>query len=431
MKNKLLIAIIGLCSTFHARAETQDLDWIVAIVNDQVITHTALKAETALIVQELQRRGTRLPRQRSVLLQQVLERMVVEQLQLQLAKSTGIRVDDASLNNTLRQAAAQNGLSLSAFRDEVEASGVSFAEFREDIRQQMLIRRLHQRHIENKVTVTEREIDNFLANQVRQGNIRKEYHLLHILIAVPEAASPEVIAEKKAKADDVLKQLRNNADFKEIAVAYSDSRQALDGGDIGWRSSGELPSLFADVVPNMQVGDVSDLLRNSSGFHIVKLAEKRDGEQSIITQTQARHILLKTNELVTDNEAETRLWHLKERIESGADFAELAKAHSEDTTSARTGGDLGWVSPDTMVPEFEEIMNKLGNGQLSKPFRSRYGWHLMQVQQRRQHDNTEQARRSKASREIRKRKIEEELQTWLRQLRDEAYVEYRLNEKAS
>lgn len=410
---------------FKTATAAEELDKIVAVVNDDVITFTALKGETQLVVNELRRRSSQLPPV-EILLRQVLERMIMEKLQLQLAERTGIRVDDNTLNATLRRTAAGNGMSLAELRQEVRASGQSFARFREELRQQIQIRRLHQRYVNNKVNVTEREIDNFLANQERQGNLRREYRLLHILIAVPEAASPETIAEKQARAEEVLQQINNGADFKQTAMAYSDSRLALEGGDLGWRSSGELPRLFAETAPKLEVGATSDILRNASGFHIIKLDGKRDGEQSIITQTKARHILLKTNELVSDNEAETRLWQLKERIEAGQDFAQLAKVHSTDTTSARAGGDLDWVSPGDMVPEFEEEMLKLSPQAISAPFKSRYGWHIVQVLERREHDNTEQARRSKANRVIRQRKIEEELQTWLRQLRDEAYVENRL-----
>ncbi len=428
MKKHLWTLIISVLACIQP-LQAEDLDRIVAVVNDDVITLTALRNEGRLVVEDLRRRNTRLPSS-DVLLRQVLERMIMDKLQLQMAEKTSIKVDDNTLNNTLRQMAARNNLSLADLRDDIERGGESFARFREDVRQQIQIKRLHQRYVNNKVNITEREIDNFLANQARQGEIRKEYHLLHILIAVPEAASPEIIAEKKARAENIQKQLSGGADFKETAVAYSDSRLALEGGDLGWRVSGEMPTLFAEIAPQLNIGETSALLRNASGFHLVKLENKRDGEQSIITQTQCRHILLKTNELVSDSMAERRLWQLKERIDSGQDFAALAKAHSDDTGTARAGGDLGWVSPDSMVPEFEEVMLDMAPQQLSAPFKSRYGWHILQVQDRRKHDNTDQARRSKANRLLRQRKIEEELQTWLRQLRDEAYVEYRVTDKS-
>ncbi len=403
----------------------EELDKIVAVVNEDVITFTALKHEVQLVANELRRRQTPMP-PIDVLLPQVLERVIMDKLQQQLAERTGIRVDDNTLNATLRQTAARNGLSLAGLREEVQASGQSFASFREELRQQIQIQRLHQRYVNNKVNVTEGEIDNFIANQERQGNLRREYRLLHILIAVPEAASPEIIAEKQARAEQILQQLNNGADFRQTAIAYSDSRLALEGGDLGWRTSGQIATLFAEQISRLEVGEISPILRNASGFHIIKFDGKRDGEQSLITQTKARHILLKTNELLSDNEAQSRLWQLKERIEAGEDFVQLAKVHSDDTTSAREGGALGWVSPNDMVPEFEEEMLKLSVSQISVPFKSRYGWHIVQVQERREHDNTEQARRSKANQIIRQRKIEEELQTWLRQLRDEAYVENRL-----
>ncbi len=429
MKRFTLALIISFISSlpYGATWAVEELDRIVAVVNEDVIALTGLQAEARLIAEELRRRQVAMPAP-EVLLRQVLERMIMEKLQVQLAERSGIKVDDNTLNRTLRQTAARNNLSLTGLRDEIEAGGQSFALFREELRKQIQIKQLHQRFVDNKITITEQEIDNFLANQERQGNVRKEYQLQHILISLPEAATPELIAEKKAHAESILAQIRSGADFAQTAMAYSNSRLALEGGDLGWRSSGELPAMFSELAIQMKEGDVSEVLHNISGFHIIRLAGKRDGEKSIIKQTHCRHILLKTSELVSDSEAEQRLIQLKERIEAGEDFVELAKAHSEDSASARLGGDLGWVSPGEMVPEFEEVMSDLPPSKISEPFRSQYGWHILQILERREHDNTEQARRSKASLLLRRAKVEEELQSWLRQLQDEAYIENRLNE---
>ncbi|MDM8547876.1 peptidylprolyl isomerase [Candidatus Venteria ishoeyi] len=425
----VISSLFVLFSLAQAAAENTNsderLDWIVAVVNDEVITHTALEKETQNIIQQLRQQGTGIPPM-DALQSQVLERMILEQLQLQLAEKNGIRVGDNELNDALRNVATQNQLSLASFRNQLEQQGVPYTEFRDEVRKELTLRNLQQRQVQTRVTVTERDIDNLLTNLNRQGGTRQEYHLLHILIALPEAASPEDIADKKAHAQQVLEQLRNGADFRKISVTYSDSRRALEGGDLGWRRGNELPGLFADTVTDMEAGDISELLHNASGFHIVKLEAKRSGNQSIITQTHARHMLLKTNEVVSDDNAEQRLRNLQERVREGQSFEDLAKAHSDDTASAAKGGDLGWVSPGQMVPEFEEQMQTLSVGDISPPFKSRYGWHIIQVLERRQHDNSEQALRSKASTIIRQRKGEEELQNWLRQLRDEAYVDLRL-----
>jgi len=424
----LLLAVLS--SGWGVANAAERLDWIVAVVNDEVIVNSDLQGEMRSIVSNLRQQGTALPPQ-DVLQKQVLERMVTNRVQLQLASRTGIKVDDGTLNAALRQVAAQNQLSLEGFQEALAKEGVTYAEFREDLRDQLIIRRLQQRQVASQVTVTEREIDNALANQVRQGSGGHEYHLMHILIAVPEGASPELIAEKKARAEQVLGLLQEGADFKQTAVTYSNGQQAFEGGDLGWRKAGQLPALFADRLVKMKAGEVAGPFQNASGFHLIKLAELRGATQSIVTQTKARHILVQTNELVSDAEAESRLRQLKERAEAGDAFAALAKANSEDAASARDGGELGWISPGQMVPEFEEAMQNLKPGDVSEPFRSRYGWHIIQVEERRDHDNTEQALRSKASQQIRQRKMEEELDSWLRQLRDEAYVDYRQAEQGA
>lgn len=429
---KILFALSLLGSSallpFSAASGGELLERIVAVVNDDVIMQGQLEEELRTIVASLKKRGiTRLP-PHQILQKQVLDKMILEQIQLQLAERTGIRVDDNQLNETLRSMAARNGIRMADLRRVVERDGYDFVDFRENLRKEHIIKRLQERYVLKRVNVTEREIDDFLSNQEKQGNVDYSYHLRHILINVPGEASPELLAEKRAKAQAILDKLRGGADFAQIAVEVSDSSQALDGGDLGWRKGGEVPSLFASPLSTMKVGDISELLRNSSGFHIIQLAGKRGGEQQIVTQTKVRHILIKTSEVISDEDAQRRLEQVRERLLGGEDFATLAQAHSEDSGSARDGGSLGWVDPGSMVSEFEEVMNSLKPGELSKVFKSRFGWHLMQVEDRREHDNTEQARRNKATRQIRQRKIEEELQAWNRQLREESYVEYRLDE---
>lgn len=414
-----------LSSSLCAQPSIAELDRILAVVNDDIIVQSELDDALRTIKQQLQQQNRPVPPD-STLQRQVLERLIVMRLQLQLANSTGIRVDDETLNRTVQNIAQQNGMSLSEFRSVLERDGFNFAKFREDIRNEIIINRLQQRQVTNRITVTEQEVDNFLANQNVQGTKNVKYHLAHILIAVPEGASSQQIQEARAKAQQVLGELRAGADFTQKAIAVSSGQQALEGGDLGWREPGQIPTLFVDTVLKMKPGDISDPIRSPSGFHIVKLVDAQDNERHIITQTLARHILIRTNEITSGSDARTRLEQLKGRIETGEDFAALARSHSEDSGSAVKGGDLGWVSPGDMVPRFEETMNRLKPGEVSEPFETQFGWHIMQVLERREYDNTEEFKRSKARELIRQRKAEEELDIWLRRLRDEAYVEYRL-----
>ena len=289
----------------------------------------------------------------------------------------------------------------------------------------MVISRLRKSEVEDSIVVSEREVDNFLATQNLQGDSEQAFRLLHILVGIPDAPTPEQVQEAEKKLAVIQDLLAEGGDFSEIAAGYSDGQNALEGGELGWRKQAELPTLFASVVPNLAVGEVSDVIRSGSGFHLVKLAEKRSEETHLVKQTKARHILIKTNELVTDEAAEKRLQQLRERILNGEDFAELAKAHSEDTGSAIDGGSLGWTSPGVMVPEFEEVMNGLAEGEMSDVFQSRFGWHLIQVEERREQNMADEFKRNKAREQLKQRKIEEELESWLRAMRDEAYIEYR------
>lgn len=422
----LLLALIpAFAAVPDARAAVVQIDRVVAIVNDDIIARTELDDQIRTIKAQLRQQRIPLPPE-NVLQRQVLERMVVEQIQLQLAEEISIVVDDDSLNQAISGIAAQNRLSLAEFRDVLQDEGYDFARFRENIRKEMIIVRLRQQNVDSRVSITEQEVDNFLAIQRRQGQGNDEYRLGHILIALPDAAAPEQIGEAQERAAGVLAQLRDGADFSEVAVTSSDGQQALDGGDLGWRRANEIPTLFADMVPQMSVGEISDLVRNSSGFHIVKLLEHRPGERHMIDQTLARHILVATNELVGDDLARDTLLGLRERLDAGEDFADLARRQSDDPGSAARGGDLGWVEAGQMVPAFERAMDALGRGEISEPVRTRFGWHLIQVVDRRQHDNTEEFTRDMARESIFRRKAEEEHAEWLRRLRDEAYVEVRL-----
>lgn len=403
------------------------LDRIVAIVEDDVIMQSELENKLRTVRDQLQQQGTQ-PPPASALERQILNQLVLTKLQLQLAERSGIKIDDETLNNTISNIADSNKVSLEQFREILEKDGYNYEKFREDIRDEMTVSRLRQRHVENRVTVTDREIDNFLTTEEVQGNVESEYRISHILIATPEAASPEMIEQTKLVAQKVLNDLKDGQDFGELAASVSDGQNALNGGDLGWRKRSQIPSIFADYIDDLKEGDVSELIQSPSGFHIVKLSGFRSSEKHIVTQTQVRHILIIPNELVTSDDAKLRLEQLKLRLEGGEDFATLAQAHSEDPVSAAQGGNLGWVSPGDLVPKFEDQMNKLQPGELSEPFESQFGWHLVQVLDRREYDNTEDSKRGRAREIIRQKKIEEASQNWLREMREEAFVEYRLDD---
>ena len=424
-RHQVYLVFLGLLLALGARAAVQ-VDRIVAVVNDDVIMASELNDKLRTVKDQLRQQGTTLP-PTAVLQRQVLDRLILNKLQLQMAEHTGIRVDDETLNRTISNIAAENQVSLDDFRKILEQDGYSYARFREDIRHQIMIARLQQRAVDNRVVVSEREVDNYLANQAHQGVTELEYHLAHILIAMPSSPSTRQLEQTRDKAQTVLEKLKGGADFKEVAAQYSDGQQALDGGDLGWRKASQVPTLFANFVADMHKGDISDLIRSPSGYHIIKLLDVRDSKKVVVTQTHARHILIKIDELTTDEDAVRRLKQLRLRIEGGADFGDLARANSTDAVSAADGGDLGWVSPGDLVPKFEQVMNSLKPGEISEPFRTRYGWHIVQVLGRRKHDSTDDIRRARAREAIRKRKVEEARENWLRELRDDAYVEYRLD----
>lgn len=420
------LALLVSLSPWILADETEVLDRIVAVINEDVITELELEREVETIIAQLQAERGSLPSQ-DVIERQVLERLIIKRLQLQLAERSGLSVDDNTLNQALRRFAQSNNLTLTQLREVLEADGYAFKNFRENMRQEITINRLRTREIDDRITVTEQEVDAFLEAQAREGVAdEREFRLGHILIEVPEAASPEQIQEARDRATQILEALRGGADFRETAIARSDGQQALEGGDLGWRTLGQIPTLFVDEVVDMRAGEVSELIRSASGFHIIKLTDVRGEQRHMVTQTKVRHILIRTDEFTSDRDAMLKLLDFRSRILEGADFASLARAESEDTPSALKGGDLGWVEPGSMVPEFEQTMNQTKVGKVSKPFRTQYGWHILQVVDRRDYDSTDELKRRQAREQVRRRKIEEELALWLRRLRDEAYVDYRL-----
>ena len=400
------------------------LDRIVAVVNDEVITQQELAARVDFAFRQLRQQGTP-PPTREVIERQLIERLIADRVQMQHARDIGLRVDDAELDRAIARIADENKLSPTQMRATLEKDGVSFEKFREDIRSEITLSRLREREVAQKIVITEAEIDNFIQAQQTQGR-NDEYNLSHILVTVPENATPEQLQTRRTRAEQALAQLKGGTDFRQIAAAFSDAPEALQGGLIGWRESSRLPGLFFDAVRPLKTGDLSELLRSPNGFHILKLNERRGGQAPImVQQTRARHILIKTNELVSEAEARNRLLILKERLDNKGDFAELARSRSEDGSAAR-GGDLGWLNPGDTVPEFEQAMNALKPGEISAPVRSAFGWHLLEVLERRTQDMTREGQRLNARQALRERKTDEAYQEWVRQLRDRAYVEQRL-----
>ena len=426
-----LIASLSLVSPAGAQSQAApeiiEIDRIVAVVNDDVIVDSEMQARLQTVVEQLQKAGVPAP-PKDVLEKQVLEQLILDRLQMQIGALTGIRVDDETLNRQIADIARQNNLSLREFRDILARDGYNFAVFREEIRSELIKSRVQQRQVQDRVQVTDRDIDNYLATREKQGGNNPEYRVGHILVAVPDGASPEQLAEAKDEAEDIVARLNAGANFGRTAAAESDGRQALEGGDLGWRKAEELPTLFENIVPKLDKGELSEIVRSSSGFHIIKLMDTRGAERLVINQTHARHILVKTNEIISNDQARSRLVVLRSRIVNGTDFDELARANSDDGGSAVKGGDLGWLSSGDTIPPFEKAMDALAVDEISKPFETQFGWHIVQVLGRRDRDSTKEVQRAEAAEALRKRKVDEELQNWFRQIRDEAYIEYRLDE---
>jgi len=404
------------------------VDRIVAVVNEDVITQNDLNERVALVVRQLQRQGAQLP-PADALARQILERMINDRIQLQLAKENGIKVDDVTLDRTIERIAAENKMSPADFRAALERDGVKYSRFREDIRNEILIARLRENEVDNTIVVTDAEVETELARESRQATGDSEYQLSHILVAVPPQASADQIEARRRRAIQALEALRRGANFAQIAAQFSDAPDALQGGNLGWRAAGRLPTLFLEVLERMKPGDVSDILKSPNGFHIVKLVEKRGAAPAAgVEQTHARHILIRAREGLSESEARDRLARIRERIVAGADFGEMARQNSEDSSAAK-GGDLGWVAPGDTVPEFERVMNGLKPGEVSQPFQTPFGWHLVQVIERRSEALSAERKKAAAKQAIRARKADEAYQDWLRQQRDRAFVENRYDER--
>ena len=412
-----------------ARAPIVPIDRIVAIVNNEVITRSELDDRIRLVLQQLRQQNVE-PPPADVLERQVLERMIGDRAQVQFAKESGLRIDDQQLDKAVERIAESNRLSLAEFRRTLDRDGVPFEKLREDVRTEMTVQRLREREVDSRIQVGESEIDNYLAEGANSTSSLTEFNLSHVLVRVPEGASGDQLERLQSRARSALDELREGAEFAKVAVAFSDAPDGLEGGSMGWRLRDRLPELFADVVDRMKPGDISDILRSPAGLHIVKLVERRGvkSEGRPLEQTRARHILVRANESVSETEARRRIDRLRQRLVEGATFEDIARFNSEDASAAR-GGDLGWVYPGDTVPEFENAMAQLKPNELSAPIRSPFGWHLIQVLERRTGELSSDRLRMEARKVLRDRKADEAYDEWLRQLRDRAYVEYRLDDR--
>lgn len=420
----LALSLMLAVTSFASQAET--LDQIVAVVEDDVVLDSELNQEVSVIVQKLKANQVSMP-PANILRKQVLERIIIQKLQRQLAEKSGAQVSEEMLQSAVADIARNNKMTVEQFRANLSKQGISYKKFAESISNEIIVNQLRSREIAGRIKVTDNEIKHYIETHGNLGNANNSYHLGHILVSVPETASAKVIQKAKDQAMNIVAKLRKGQDFKQLAMSVSDDEQALKGGDLGWRSIAEVPTLFVDTVTKMAQGEVADPIRSPSGFHIIKLLEAKGSikmdEKHTTTKTKARHILIKTNELVNDEEAKKKLLAIKQRLKEGDDFATLARGNSDDKGSALKGGDLGWVAPGALVPPFEEAMNNLAVNQVSDPVQTQFGWHIIQVLEREKQDNSSEFRKNKVAEEIRQRKIEEETELWLRRLRDEAFVE--------
>lgn len=426
---KLLLLCVTLLLPLSAAAQrTVLVDRIVAVVNKEVITATELDEAVARAERQLARMGTQAPA-RNVLERQLLERLILDKAQLQRARDMGIRVDEVQLDRAVQRIAEENGMTLADFRRALESDGVSFDAFREDLREQIMLARVRDREVNDKIQVSDTEIDLFLEEMGKKKASHDEYNVAHVLVRVPDQASPEQIEAARSKATRARDEAVAGGDFARVAASHSDAPDAFQGGLLGWRTGERLPELFSAALARMKPGEVSDVLRSSAGFHVLKLIDRRSASAGTpVEQTRLRHILIRTGEAVSETEARRRLELLRERLVAGADFAALARANSDDSTAAR-GGELDWVYPGDTVPEFERAYRQLEPGEISQPVRTPFGYHLIQVLERRSADMSPERRRLEARQALRERKSDEAFQQWLRQLRDEAYVDLRLDER--
>lgn len=429
MHFKRHIALLGLCASMAfgttLQAQTVPLDRVAAIVDNDVVMASQVEERMGAVRQQFAERGGELPPE-SILRQQVLDRLVLESIQLQMGERAGVRIDDASLTQTMEQLAQRNGLSLEQFRAALARDGISYEDAREQIRREMIINRVRQRRVAERIQVSDQEVRNFLNSEAGQYQTAPDYRLAMIVLPLPDSATSNEVSAATRLADEIYQELRRGADFASVAVSRSAASNALEGGELGWRKAAQLPGPFANAVSALEVGEVTRPLRSPAGLHILKLLEKRGGENQMVEEFQVRHILIKPSEIRSEDEAAQLVRRLRERVAAGESFATLARSFSEDPGSALAGGSLGWITPDIMVPEFREVMTSIPQEQISQPFQTQFGWHILQVTDRRSVDMTEEMRQQQAANLLQNRKFEEELQTWLIEIREDAYVEIKI-----
>ena len=423
MNKKALLGLVAFCTAFslavNSNAAPVDIDRIAAIVDESAIMESELDARMDSVKRQM---GGQMPAD-SLLRPQVLERLILENIQLQMAERGGVQVSDQQLTDTVKRIAKQNDMTIEQFSAALKKDGLSYREAVEQIRTEMLISRVQKFQVNNRVQISQQDIDYFLASKAGQMATEAEYRLSHILISIPSQASADEIKKARTKANDIIADIKAGEDFQQQAIAKSNGRNALKGGDLGWRKQAQLPSLFADAVIDLEPGEVSEPIKSASGFHIIQIADKRGGSTMMVLQTKVKHILVMPNEIRSDKDSKARIKQIYKKLDNGDDFAELAKEYSDDPGSAANGGDLGWVNPGDMVPAFDRVMNEIDLGLLSTPFKSKFGWHILLVDERKETDLGEQVQRNQIYQMLQSRQFEEELPIWLRKIRSEAYVD--------
>jgi peptidyl-prolyl cis-trans isomerase SurA len=422
--SKLHLALMSIALSFSLSisAQVTMLDRVVAIVDDDIVLDSELQQRMMTINEQIAQSGTQAPPQ-EIILQQVLERLISERLQLNMGYNAGIRITDEELNAAITRVAQSNGLTITQYITDIQSRGGTIAVVREEIRNEMVIRRVQQGKVMRRIRISEQELDNFLTSEEGRFLISPDVNIGQILLSVPTGSSKNDTDGILARAQKLQTDTANGTDFRQLAIANSADQSALQGGDLGWRKMAQLPGVFIDAVEQLELGQVSDPIRSDAGYHLLKLYERRGGGKQLIEQHFARHILLKPNQIRDEQATIAELNGLREQVLAGEEFAKLSKQLSEDPGSALKGGELGWSTPGMFVPEFEETMNSIALNEISAPFASQFGWHILQVTERRNQDFSSEILRNRAQNVLRERKYEEELQVWLQEIRDEAFIE--------
>ncbi len=420
--SKSLLAAATLITSLGASAQLQILDKVIAIVDDDVVLQSELDQRLATVYSQIQQSGTQAPPQ-DILSQQVLDQLISERLQLNIAYSAGVRITDEEVNAAMARVAGGNNLSMEQYVDQIHAAGQTVAMVREEIRNEITLMRVQQGKVMRRIRISEQELDNFLNSEEGRFLTSPDVNIGQILLGIPSSASTVQADLVLERAQDILAQANNGIDFRELAIANSADQSALKGGDLGWRKMAQLPGVFIDAVEDLQLGEISTPIRSGAGYHLLKLYERRGGGERLVEQHFARHILIKPNQIRDQETTLSQLNALRDRVIAGEDFAELAKEYSEDPGSGLKGGELGWSTPGMFVPEFEKTMNTIALNEVSAPFSSQFGWHILQVTDRREQDFSADIQRNRAESMLRQRKYEEELQVWMQEIRDEAFIE--------